>query len=258
MAEAPERFCSNCGHELKPEDQFCPNCGRPVHHTAHVPTPEADVPVPPAPQAGGTGPAAPQQAPPHPVRIALAVLLAGTIPLMIVYVVLVVGVSTLGVVATRLSPFRPAYLLLYFIVHVLAPLALGFWAGTAWPGKHTKGIGALAVLAGVTEAVAVWVVVTFHSSLFWWRYDLQPEDYIAPIATATLFMGGGLFADLAERWQFLRSERETMGAPQVEPIEAPPHSEEQRKMVLLLIQSLGPATLTLFGTIIAANITSRQ
>jgi hypothetical protein len=54
VAETPDRFCKNCGHELRPEDQFCPNCGTPVHRAAHVPTPEADVPVPPPPgqQAG--------------------------------------------------------------------------------------------------------------------------------------------------------------------------------------------------------------
>jgi hypothetical protein len=50
MAEAPERYCSNCGQELLPEDRFCSNCGRPVHRTARVPTPEADVPVPPPQQ----------------------------------------------------------------------------------------------------------------------------------------------------------------------------------------------------------------
>jgi hypothetical protein len=45
-----DRYCSSCGQELRPEDQFCPNCGRPVHATAQVPTPAADVPVPPLPQ----------------------------------------------------------------------------------------------------------------------------------------------------------------------------------------------------------------
>jgi hypothetical protein len=49
MAEQPERFCSNCGHELRPEDQFCSNCGMPVHRVATVPTPAADRPVPPIP-----------------------------------------------------------------------------------------------------------------------------------------------------------------------------------------------------------------
>src|SRR5215203_1872035 len=49
-----DRYCGNCGHELSPDDQFCRNCGRPVHQAARVPTPEADVPVPPQPQAGVT------------------------------------------------------------------------------------------------------------------------------------------------------------------------------------------------------------
>ena len=46
-----DRYCRNCGQELQPEDQFCANCGRPVHVTAYVPTPEADVSVPPPQQA---------------------------------------------------------------------------------------------------------------------------------------------------------------------------------------------------------------
>jgi hypothetical protein len=49
MVEQPERYCSNCGHELKPEDQFCSNCGMPVHRAVRVPTSKADRPVPPLP-----------------------------------------------------------------------------------------------------------------------------------------------------------------------------------------------------------------
>jgi hypothetical protein len=56
-----DRYCRNCGAELAEDDQFCSNCGTPVHRAAHVPTPEADRPVPPPPQAGGTGAAAPEQ-----------------------------------------------------------------------------------------------------------------------------------------------------------------------------------------------------
>jgi hypothetical protein len=62
MAETPARYCSNCGHELSPEDQFCPNCGSAVHETATVPTPEADVTVPPPPQAAAAAAPPPQQA----------------------------------------------------------------------------------------------------------------------------------------------------------------------------------------------------
>lgn len=44
------RYCTNCGHELVQEYQFCPGCGRPIHQTAQVPTPEADVQVPTPPR----------------------------------------------------------------------------------------------------------------------------------------------------------------------------------------------------------------
>ena len=37
---------------LREDDRFCPSCGRPVHETASLSTPEADVSVPPAPHAG--------------------------------------------------------------------------------------------------------------------------------------------------------------------------------------------------------------
>lgn len=43
-------YCRNCGQELRQNDSFCPQCGKPVHETAQVPTPETNVPVPPAPQ----------------------------------------------------------------------------------------------------------------------------------------------------------------------------------------------------------------
>jgi hypothetical protein len=46
-----DRHCRNCGQALQTEDRFCANCGRPVHATATVPTPEADVSVPPPEQA---------------------------------------------------------------------------------------------------------------------------------------------------------------------------------------------------------------
>jgi hypothetical protein len=55
------RYCSNCGHELSPEDQFCPNCGRPVHETAQVRTSQANVEVPPLSGAGPSQPAPQEQ-----------------------------------------------------------------------------------------------------------------------------------------------------------------------------------------------------
>jgi hypothetical protein len=43
-----------------PEDQFCAGCGRPLHTTARVTTPEADVSVPPPPQQAEASPQPPQ------------------------------------------------------------------------------------------------------------------------------------------------------------------------------------------------------
>lgn len=40
-----DRYCRNCGQELGPNDRFCTGCGGPVQQTAHVPTPEANIPV---------------------------------------------------------------------------------------------------------------------------------------------------------------------------------------------------------------------
>src|SRR5215213_5191218 len=54
-----DRYCTNCGHELAEDGRFCPNCGRPVHQTAQVPTPEADIPVAPPPQQRAWATAAP-------------------------------------------------------------------------------------------------------------------------------------------------------------------------------------------------------
>src|SRR4051794_14467750 len=64
-----DRYCRNCGQELQTEDRFCGSCGRPVHQAATVPTPEANVPVPPPPLQVAAVPQQPQameQAAPNP------------------------------------------------------------------------------------------------------------------------------------------------------------------------------------------------
>jgi hypothetical protein len=60
-----DRYCRNCGQELPEDSRFCPNCGTPIQEAAHVPTPEADVPIPPPiqqQQVGGSAPQPQQQA----------------------------------------------------------------------------------------------------------------------------------------------------------------------------------------------------
>ena len=94
MAEASSRYCSNCGHELGDEAQFCPNCGTAVHRAAHVPTPEADVPVsPPTQQAGQT----PGYAPTEPPRRSTANrLLVGCVGLVVLGFLFVGCLAVLG------------------------------------------------------------------------------------------------------------------------------------------------------------------
>ena len=41
-----DRYCGNCGQELRPGNRFCPNCGQPTA-AAQVSTPEAAGPPPP-------------------------------------------------------------------------------------------------------------------------------------------------------------------------------------------------------------------
>ncbi len=65
-----DRYCKDCGQELWSEDRFCAGCARPLHATAQVPTPEADVPVPPPQEAPAPAPTpeadVPIPPPPHP------------------------------------------------------------------------------------------------------------------------------------------------------------------------------------------------
>ena len=44
-----DRYCGNCGQELRPGVRFCPSCGQP---TAASEMPTAEAPVQPPPQRG--------------------------------------------------------------------------------------------------------------------------------------------------------------------------------------------------------------
>jgi hypothetical protein len=106
MAEGPDRYCGTCGRELSPEDQFCRNCGRPVHTTAHVPTPEADVSVPPRQQVEDRS--VPSQVPhtrgrmPNRDRRSGAPMVAIMLPIIALFVfALIVGPSVAGAMWAR-------------------------------------------------------------------------------------------------------------------------------------------------------------
>ena len=92
-----DRYCTNCGAQLGDEARFCPSCGRPVHETAAVPTPEADVPVPPPPgqQTGGTPNYAPTSAAPR-QRSTVSKLLIGCAGLFVLGILFVGCLAIVG------------------------------------------------------------------------------------------------------------------------------------------------------------------
>ena len=94
-----DRYCKNCGQELPEDSRFCPNCGTPIQEAAHVPTPEADVSIPPPPQqqAWETTRPTPQQAAPQPPgRSTANKIFVGCTGLVVVLVLFVGCLAVLG------------------------------------------------------------------------------------------------------------------------------------------------------------------
>ena len=89
-----DRFCGNCGQELRPDARFCGNCGKATHEVAHVPTPEADVPVPPLPPQQGASPAGGRVSGTKSTRNAFIAL--GVVGLLIVGVLVLAAIPTGG------------------------------------------------------------------------------------------------------------------------------------------------------------------
>jgi hypothetical protein len=86
-----DRYCSNCGNELRKDARFCPNCGEPIHQEARDPTSEADAPEQPPPQPQAEAPEGDAQPPTSNARLLLrlGVILA-------ILAVVGVGVNLLG------------------------------------------------------------------------------------------------------------------------------------------------------------------
>jgi hypothetical protein len=128
-----DRFCGNCGNELRPQDKFCPGCGKPVHETAVVPTTEADIPVPPLPRQSeeSTLVSAEQAEPPpesRPFNIIEAFRQAGT------PVKIVLGIAVLAGLSTIFTQSDPAL----GIILMLVLLVVAFFMWVA-PDNGTRG-----------------------------------------------------------------------------------------------------------------------
>ncbi len=153
-----DRYCRNCGQELQPVQQFCGSCGRPVHATDHLPTPEADVSVPPPPQQAEDRSVPPQapQARSGEGRV-LSVPRGPVWGMLAVFLVLWVGVTV------QERPALPAgkdlgFQIGYQIGAGLGP-ALGATLATA---------GIILVLGGIYYATGRKQGVTFREAVFNW------------------------------------------------------------------------------------------
>ena len=106
-----DRYCTNYGHELSEDGRFCPNCGSPVHQTAQVPTPEADIPVPLPPQQRIWATATPpQQANALPWQRSMATKLAiGAAKVFVVLVLLGVVIVAEGVAGSGSKVSIPSF-----------------------------------------------------------------------------------------------------------------------------------------------------
>jgi hypothetical protein len=135
-------------------------------------------------------------------------------------------------------------------IGMLSPLAVGFWTGSKWPGRHLQtylftsmlpGLGMFVFLAAVTEPPG-------------WGYT----DLALGFSLPATFVSGALFGDLYERQKRWRSgtvcqaEREM---PSVRVAASLSSSEEPNKTAVLLIQALGPAAVGLVGTLVTATVT---
>jgi hypothetical protein len=135
-------------------------------------------------------------------------------------------------------------------IWMLSPLAVGFWAGSKWPGRHLQtylftsmlpGLGMFVFLAIVTEPPG-------------WGYT----DLALGFSLPATFVSGALFGDLYERHKRWRSgtvcqaERER---PSVKVAASLSSAKEPNMTAVLLIQALGPASVGLVGTLVTATVT---
>src|SRR5919202_374399 len=138
-------------------------------------------------------------------------------------------------------------------ISLIIPLPFGLWLGVTWPGRHLKGYTLLGLAVGTIEMAAA--LITIGMSLPIERSDWASAFLSYVIGATLLFLAGGLFGDLIEGFRSPHRENESRLARRIAKNVAGPNKEPS-KTTVLLIQALGPAFLTLIGTIISAPFAS--
>jgi hypothetical protein len=139
-------------------------------------------------------------------------------------------------------------------ISLIIPLPFGLWLGVTWPGRHLKSYTLLGLAVGTIEMAAALITIGMGP------LPVERSDWVSAflsyvIGATLLFLAGGLFGDLIEGFRSPHRENESRLARRVAKNVAGPNKEPSKTMVLL-IQALGPAILTLIGTIISASFAS--
>ena len=134
-------------------------------------------------------------------------------------------------------------------ISILIPLPFGLWLGLAWRGRHLTGYALLGLAVGTIEMAAALVAIGIGPA------PLERSDWVSAFFTyiiggTVLFLAGGLFGDLIESIRFPQTRQEPTLAKRIAK-DVAGTNKEPSKTLILLIQALGPALLTLIGTIIA-------
>ena len=137
---------------------------------------------------------------------------------------------------------------------LMLPLAVGFEAGYYWSERHWAEYLLAGVFVGSLSAFELWVVFDAkgHYSLRWANLDWAAVA--SGFAVAALFISGVLFGDIYEARNSATKTRSSAAATAAAAVFSFGEKEPSPKTNTLvqLVETLGPASIGTFGTIITA------
>ncbi len=141
----------------------------------------------------------------------------------------------------------------FVLISLIIPLPFGLLLGVTWPGRHPKAYTLFGLAIGIIEMAAALIDIGLGP------FPIERSDWVAAffsyvIGATLLFLAGGLFGDLLQGFRSPHRKNESRLARRIANEVAGP-SKEPSKTTVLLIQALGPAFLTLIGTIITVIAT---